>query len=72
MFALAVLFGTTAAALAQRGDFGADSPISVVSTIIPNNTNPILISSKQSLVYSVEAFPNNSTHEQLRVDGGRS
>jgi hypothetical protein len=54
MFALAVLFGTTAAALAQRGDFGADSPISVVSTVIPNNTNPILHEAADAVTRAAE------------------
>jgi hypothetical protein len=65
--ALALSLALFGPATAQRQMFGADSQISVVSTIVANNTTPILILGRSGSVYQVDAYNNGTALAYVKL-----
>lgn len=63
----ALLAALSGPALAQTNRFGADDHISNTSTIVANNTTPIVISANPATVYTVEAFNNGTTLAYIKL-----
>lgn len=64
LFALALL---GAGAAWAGGIFQADSPINVSSYIAANNVNSIVVTTKSSVVYSIDAFNNSTTLAYIKL-----
>jgi hypothetical protein len=63
--ALTWLFALIAPLAAQQPPLGSD--ISVSSTIVANNTTAIVIATKKTTVYLVEAFNNSTTLAYIKL-----
>lgn len=65
--ALLALFAFIGQANAQSGIFQADSKINVLSYISVNNTTAVQIKPGSGVVYSVDAFSNNTTLAYVKL-----
>lgn len=65
--ALLALLVSCGSAFAQGATFTADSHINISSNIAANNTTAIVITTKSSAVYSIDAFNNSTTIAYVKL-----